>query len=129
MLDLKNITVTDIEAPVVVHSAKGRKFNMVNRPTYGLVLCISGQITYTMNGKNYVSNETNAIILPQGSTYSLMDNKDVFFPVINFKSDRFICDDITVIQLENPKALLKRFEEIKNLNPTHNRLKLLGGFY
>lgn len=129
MLMLKNITVTDIESPVVVHSAKGRKFNMVNRKTYGLALCISGQITYTMNGKKFIGDKNNAVILPQGGTYSLIDNKDGIFPLVNFKCNNFICDEITVIKLQNPNAILKIFEQIRNLDAQSNRLELFSGFY
>ena len=85
MDNLDNIVITDIQTPIVVHSEKGRKFQMTNRQSYGLSLCISGQITYTMNGENYISHQNNAVLLPQGGTYSLFGDMEGLFPVINFK--------------------------------------------
>ena len=130
MDNLDNIVITDIEIPIVVHSEKGRKFQMANRQSYGLSLCISGQITYTMNGENYISKQNNAVLLPQGGTYSLFGDTEGLFPVINFKCKNFNCNEIMVFKLENPQAFLKSFETLKNLFLYNkNRLKIYSVFY
>ena len=71
MDDLKNVVITEIQTPVVVNSVKGHYFKMENRSSFGLSLCIEGQIIYTMNGKQFVSNKSTAIILPKGASYIL----------------------------------------------------------
>lgn len=125
-----NILITDIEKPIVVHSKKGRDFQMENRLCYGLSLCISGQITYTMNGKKYISDQSNAVLLPQDGTYSLYGDKEGLFPVINFKCENYNYNEIVVLPLENPQACLKEFEILKDLF-FHNesRLKIYSTFY
>lgn len=127
---LDNMVITAIQPPVVVHSQKGRKFQMKNRPFFGLSLCIDGQITYTMSGKTYISNNSNAIFLPQGGTYSLFGDKEGLFPVVNFECQNFNCNEIMALTLENPKDCIQIFEALKSLF-LHNesRLKIHSTFY
>lgn len=127
---LDNIVVTQIQPPIVVHSEKGREFQMADRHSYGLSLCISGQITYTMNEKKYISNQSNAVILPQGGTYTLFGNKEGLFPVINFKSENFNCNEIMVLPLENPQACIQSFKVLRNFF-LHNEssFKIYSAFY
>ncbi len=130
MQTFNNIVITNIQSPFVVHSKAGQRYQMNNRTTFGISFCISGQITYTMNGKNYVSHQNNAVILPQGGTYSLFGNEEGFFPVINFRCENFNCNEITVFPLENPQACIKNFETLKDLflhNKSH--LKIYSAFY
>ncbi len=127
---LHSITVTHIESPVTVHSEKGRVFNMVGRPTFGLSLCISGQITYTMNGRRYVSEPGNAVLLPQNGNYSLYGDKEGLFPLVNFRCEHFPFREIFVFPLQNPAACLKDFETLKQLFLFKgNRLQQYSAFY
>ena len=127
---LDDLVVTEVYLPIVVHSEKGRVFQMTNRPRYGLSLCMSGQITYTMNGKKYVSNETNAVLLPRGGTYSLLGDKDGFFPVLDFECENCSSSEILILPLENTQACIQNFESLKNLF-LHNesKLKIFSSFY
>ena len=103
---------------------------MKNRSTFGLSLCSSGQITYTMHGRQYISDPTNAVLLPLGGTYSLLGDKEGLFPVINFICSGLHCDGIRVIPLQNPAACLQEFETIQNLFVYNgSRLKLYSTFY
>ena len=127
---LDNIVVTQIQPPIVVHSEKGRVFQMTGRPSYGLSLCISGQITYTMNEKRYISTQDNAILLPRGGTYFLNGDKEGFFPVVNFNCENLNCNEIVVLPLESPRARIKNFESLKDLFLHNaNNLKIYRAFY
>lgn len=127
---LDTVVITDIAPPVTVHSEKGRHFEMVNRPYFGLSLCINGQITYSMNGQKYVSDKTSAILLPQGGSYSLYGDKDGVFPVINFKCENLDCHTITLFPLKNPDVCIKHYENIKKLFLfNENKLKVYSIFY
>ena len=110
---LKNIIVTGIEPPMVVHSEKDKKVQIANRRWYGLSFCLSGQITYEMNGKFFVSNGQCAVLLPKGGTYSLTGNKEGLFPVINFYCENLCCNEITLIPLKNPQSYIRDFEAIQ----------------
>ena len=130
MSALENIIVTDVQQPFIVHSEKDRKFQMTDRPSYGLSLCMSGKITYTMDGKDFVSEPECAVLLPKGGTYSLFGDKEGMFPVINFQCENFSCDEIMVFSLENPQACIQDFDTLRNLFLYgKDRLKIYSVFY
>ena len=126
----KDIIVTSLSAPTVVHSEKGRSFHMVKRKFYGLSFCISGQITYTMDGKTYVSAPGVAVLLPKGGSYTLSGDKEGLFPLINFDAENLDCSKITVLPLSSPAACLQKYDLLRELS-LHNehRLKQYSIFY
>jgi AraC-like DNA-binding protein len=113
-----------------VYSKKGRTFKTESRRYFGIVFCMSGQITYTMNGKTYVSNQGNAIFLPHGSSYSLVGDSEGQFPVINFLGKGLDCKEITVLPLEDPQAHLQRFKTLQRLFlRNESQMKIYSTFY
>lgn len=112
---LKKITVTNIDDVVTVFSPKGRTFEMKNRHCYGLSFCLKGQITYTLNGKEYISDPEHAILLPQGQSYSLYGNKEGIFPLIDFNCNSFITDTFKLFSVSDIDPFIKDFEKIKSL--------------
>ncbi len=127
---LENITVTDILDIITVSSPKGRSYTMTRRKSFGLSLCIDGQITYTHKGTNYVSDQNHAVILPEGEDYTLYGDRAGHFPLINFTCTEPICDKITVIPLKEPSAYLKAYEQMETLFFLKgSRTKLMSLFY
>lgn len=114
-MDLKNITVSDIQKVQTVHSQKGSCYEMTERKSYGLSLCIDGQVTYIQNGIEYVSDKNCAVILPKGASYLIRRDKTGSFPLINFDCLDFLCDTVTVIPLRNASELIADYEKIKKL--------------
>ena len=88
-MKLNEIVITKIHNLTTISSPSGKTREMKNRKYYGLSFCIKGQITYTQNGKQYISNNTNAVLLPKGGYYSLISNKDGLFPIINFDCKKY----------------------------------------
>ena len=130
MINLDKIVVTDVLELFTVSSPKGRFQTIYNRKTYGLSFCIDGQITYTHNGNQAVSDKNHAVILPKGQTYTLHGDKAGSFPVINFQCSEFLCDTIVSLTIQNPDIYLKDFEQIKALSPfDENRNKIMSIFY
>ncbi len=126
----KNVVITEIRKPFTVFSEKGRTEHTDKRPFYGLSFCLGGQITYTFNGKKYVSNKNNAVILPQGATYSLHGDKEGFFPLINFKAQNFSCDSFIIIPLDNPTHHINNFEKLSDYFLYEDKsLKIFSLFY
>lgn len=127
---LKDIIITNIMPPMTVHSETNLKIQKNNRQYYGLALCISGQITYKMNGKTFISAKDSAIILPKGATYSITGDKDGLFPLIDFDCNGFICDEIAIIPLKDSQLCLKYFENIKKRYYNKpNRFQVFATFY
>ena len=127
---VKNLIVTNIERPFTVRSPKGRTAVMENRPAYALSFCIRGQITYTMNGKKFVSDPDHAVILPKGGYYSLHGDQEGLFPLLNFQCRNFRCPEIMVLPLQNPRSCIREYEALQELFLfPENRLKIFSGFY
>lgn len=129
-MELQNAVITDIVSAFSVYSPKGRRVQMENRACYGLSFCINGQISYTHRGRVYVEDETHAVLLPQGESYSLFGDSEGLFPVINFRTLQPLCDGIVTIRVHNTAPLLKSFEEIKKLAASgSDRARVLSLFY
>ncbi len=127
---LDNIVITDITEIVTVSSSRGRTAKITNRPSYGLSFCTEGQITYTQNGKEYISDPAHAVILPMGESYSIYGDKKGVFPVINFGCSEFLCDEIIVIPIGNPESYIKDYEQMKSLMLFRkNRTKIISILY
>ena len=130
MEKLKNIVVTEITDALTVYSPKGRFEKMTNRSSYGMSFCSEGQITYTHNGKRFVSDNKHIIILPQGQSYTLRGDKTGVFPVINFTCNEPLNDTFLLYPLENIDLFIKDFEMIKKLILfPENRAKVMSIFY
>lgn len=127
---LTKIIVTDIRELFTVTSPKGRYEKIQNRKSYGLSFCADGQITYTLEGENTVSDREHAIILPQGQTYTLHGDKTGVFPVINFTCAGLLCDKITAFPIQDPELYIKDFEQMKALSLfEENRIEIMSIFY
>lgn len=129
-MELKDAVVIDVLDAFTVYSPKGRREEMHERASYGLSLCLEGQITYTQNGVSYVSDREHAVILPEGQSYSIRGDKNGYFPVINFTCLGKLCDEITLLDIEGAESLIKDYERIKGLLLFDgNRAKVLSIFY
>lgn len=126
----EDIIVTGVQKPIVVRLQKGQQKQMINRSFFGISLCVNGQITYTMNGKSFVSDKYKVVLLPKGGTYSFTCNCDGVFPVINFECQNLNCDEIITFPTDNPMIHIKDFNNIKDLflkNETN--IKIFRNFY
>lgn len=130
MENLNDVTVTDITNVITVFSPKGRSEKIHNRKSYGLSFCLEGQITYSHNGKKFISDKEHAVILPQGQSYTLYGDKKGVFPVINFTCTDFLCDTITVLPIPSNESFIKDYEQIKALFLFDgNRARIMSIFY
>jgi len=130
MLPLENAMVTDIINLFTVSSPKGRYEKINNRHSYALTFCISGQITYTHNGRKVISDREHAVFLPQGESYHLHGDRSGDFPVINFYCQNRICDTVERVYIGNPDTYITEYERMKQLSLFDgSRAMLLSIFY
>jgi AraC-like DNA-binding protein len=130
VFSLNDIIINDITGAFTVYSPKGRRETIHKRRTFGLSFCIEGQITYTHNGKSFVSNKDCAVILPKGQTYSLHGDKKGVFTVVNFECDSFACSTVRAIPISSNEPFIKEFEQIKALSLLEgNRTKIISILY
>lgn len=130
MNQLNKITVTNIDELFTVSSPKGRFAEINDRKSYGLSFCSKGKITYTINGKQVISDKNHAVILPKSKSYSLHGDKAGTFPVINFNCEDFLCDEIISLPIQSSDTYVKDFEKLKALSLLEeNRAKMMSIFY
>lgn len=81
----EKITVNRLDSVTTIKHTKGTSAKIKNRYAFGVSFCLSGQITYTIDGKKYVSDPNHAIFHPKGQTYDLRCDESGEFIVINFQ--------------------------------------------
>lgn len=130
MINLNELIITKVYDAFTVNSHEKRIETIHNRPMYGLSFCLSGKITYTHMGQEYVSEAGHAVILPKSQSYTLYGNKSGMFPVINFDCIQNFCDTITVYKLQNNDVFIKYFGQLKELMIfENNTAKIMSIFY
>lgn len=122
---MKPITVKEIAETVTIFAKSGKRIKIADRPFYGLSLCKEGKITYTHNGKKFVSLPDNAVFLPQNATYELYNNFQGEFPLVNFYCTEKPYDEITVIPLnEKREEIFALFEKMYDNTSYYNKMSL-----
>lgn len=130
MANLKNIVVTEVTDAITVYSPKGRFEKMTDRRCYGMSFCSEGQITYTHNGKKFISDNKHIIILPKGQNYTIKGDKTGFFPLINFNCNEHLTDTFLLFPTDNMDTFMHDFETIKKLTLfPENHAKVMSIFY
>jgi AraC-like DNA-binding protein len=84
-MDIRNILITDVQTLFLVSLTANERKKINHRGFYGLTFVISGEIVYTLNEKEYISDREHLLFLPKGQTYSLHCTESGLFPVINFE--------------------------------------------
>ena len=126
----ENTVITKIYKPLTVFSEKGRKDSTNNRQYFGLSFCTSGQITYKQNKSSYVSNPSNAVILPKNATYKLHGDKEGIFHVVNFECLNLDLEEITLLPIKDFTQYVKDFDSLSNYFLHDNKqLKQFQVFY
>lgn len=129
-MKLNEIVITKIHKLSIISSPSGKFKEMKNRAYYGLSFCIKGQITYTQNGKRFISTKNNAVLLPKGGNYTLTSNADGLFPIIDFDCTGINCDEITLFSLQNAEPFIQDFNKLSELFLyKNNQLLIFSIFY
>ena len=127
---MENIIVTQLYSTVTIHAQKGKAFTKKDRECFSLSLCISGQITYRMGDRKFVSTPDVAILLPKGISYRLEADKAGLFPLISFECRGLPTDTIQVIPLRDPLACLADYEQIHRMMwKSDGQLSAYAAFY
>ena len=112
---LNDIILLKIHNLSIIPSPRGKFREMKKRKYYGLSFCTKGQITYTQNGKTFISNKSNVVLLPKGGHYTLTSNADGLFPIIDFDCTGIDCNEITLFSLQNPEPFIQDFNKLSEL--------------
>jgi len=129
-MNFDNIVITSIKESSTNTLHKGGPYQSVNRKNYALVFCQTGQMTYTMNGKDFVCDQSHALLLPKGSDYSFVIDKLTVLNVVNFYCDGIDCEEIEIFLINDLQSYVDDCEKIKALCTfSDNRLAILSITY
>lgn len=110
---LSNLIITDFVSATTIFTQKNAKSKKEDRCNWALVIKFEGETEYTCNGKNYISNIDNLMILPRGSFYEWVCTKEGHFCIIEFQCE---CthNEIFSFSLPNGNIFLKKFRDIEH---------------
>lgn len=132
---LDNIVVTKVFDIMTIPIECGTQRQITNRFAYGLSFCADagGRLVYSHNGKEFVSDCTNAILLPMGQTYTLRGEGAGLFPLINFYCDSsFKVDEFELFDITGLNYYLKTYDFIKDMcmhNQPYCNARAMSAFY
>lgn len=116
---LSDLTVKKVNSISTMYTeAKGGAGRM-NRPLWALIIKYEGETHYISNGKKYISNINNLILLPKGSNYEWSCTKAGHFATIEFECDK-TSRDIFSFPVKNGALLLKTVQRME-INRTMKR--------
>lgn len=132
-MDIRNILITDVESLFLVSLATNVRKKINHRVFYGLTFVISGEIVYTQDKKDFISDRDHLLILPKGQTYSLHCTESGLFPLINFDiANTRSFSQIMAFRVRDPLALHNLFYELEVLTKSgdlRNRFHRLSLLY
>ncbi|MDF2724155.1 MAG: hypothetical protein K0Q59_3830 [Paenibacillus sp.] len=128
-MDIRDVIVTDIKTVFPVSLAKGERKEITRRSTYALTLAASGEVVYTLNEKEHISDTEHLVLLPKGQTYSLRCTQTGVFLLVNFEiATTQSYSQMTALQVNDKLSWQQIFEELraqaKNNDPTNRPYKL-----
>lgn len=130
MKAIENIRVLEVRKAQVIHNTKGKEAQIRHRKNFALSFCMEGRITYTHNGKEYVSDPQHAVFLPKGQSYLMHTDKAGSFPLIDFACAGLSGEKFLVVPLKDPGACLYLFQRLQEQQLLgRSQLKQLHTFY
>jgi AraC-like DNA-binding protein len=66
---LSELTVTRVRAVLNIYTAPGKAMARKDRPSFAIIYKYEGETEYECDGKTFISNKENAMLLPAGSSY------------------------------------------------------------
>lgn len=128
---LSNLIITKIHSISTVYTEKKTISRRENRPLWAFVIKYEGETRYKSNGKEYISNINNIVILPKGCSYDWFCVESGHFSIIEFECDKSY-SEIFSFNIKNGEIYLetvKKMEIERELNKTTSTLDEFKNLY
>lgn len=109
---LSDLIITKVYSATTMYTEKNAKTERNNRPNWAIVIKYEGETLYVSNGKYYLSDINNLVILPKGCSYEWCCTHSGHFSIIEFESE-LTCSDIFSFSVKNSEKFLKLFKELE----------------
>ena len=106
---LSDLIITKVYSATTMYTEKNAKTERNNRPNWAIVIKYEGETLYVSNGKSYLSDINNLVILPKGCSYEWCCTHSGHFSIIEFESE-LTCSDIFSFSVKNSEKFLKLFK-------------------
>lgn len=124
---LSDLVIEKIYSVSTIYTEKNKKAKRRNRPVWALVIKYEGETRYISNGKEYVSNIKNIVILPKGSNYDWRCIESGCFSIIEFECKK-TCSDIFSFKVKNGDRLLDVIKKTERNMTLKKSSYMLDGF-
>jgi len=114
-----------------MHTGKNVSNSRKNRECWGIVLKVEGETEYYCNGKRYISNASNMMLLPAGCSYSWKCVEEGDFVTLEFEANRK-SEEIYSFHINNNQEILKIYNELEYsrlLKQPFYNMKCISGAY
>lgn len=129
--NLCDLIVNKVSGIYTMYSEEGESSKRKDRPGWSVNFKYEGETEYICNGKKYISNANNPLILPKGSSYEWRCTKAGHFYAIEFDSE-LTNNEIISFNMQNPEKLMKIYKQIEQkqiLNSLSYKIDLMKGVY
>lgn len=109
---LSDLTVIKIHSISTMYTETKGGASRMNRQLWALVIKYEGETHYISNGKKYISNINNLMLLPMGSNYEWHCTKAGHFATIEFECDK-TSSNIFSFPVKNGEVLLKTVQKME----------------
>ena len=129
--NLSDLVITKVHSVNRMHTGKNVTNSRKNREYWGINLKVQGETEYYCDGKRYISNSTNMMLLPAGSSYSWRCIEEGDFMTLEFEAN---CKSrkIFSFHINNNQEILKIFNELEYnrlLKQPFYNMKCINGAY
>lgn len=131
---LTNLIISKLLYINTIYNEGNTRIKKMQRTKWAIVQKYEGETEYYMNGKTFISNKTNMVILPKGINYDWICTKSGHYSIIEFECDRTHNEILTfpiseqlsekilkiIKELEYKRTLKAPFFEIESLRDTYD---------
>lgn len=133
MQEISGIALAKFSGALTVTNSKFKIRTQKNRKWCGICFARSGRMTYYHGGKEYISDRTHVLFLPQGITYTQSCTEAGEFPLINFTADPATYpQEILSMEISDLDGYLREFRKLERtwlLKPQNGHLSSLRTIY
>ena len=126
-----DLTINKVYSIFTINTEKNKTMRRINRPHWAIILKYEGETIYKNNGKSYISNAKNMIILPKGSNYEWQCTSPGRYYTIEFDCDT-VCEELFSFPINSYEKILQLYKDgeyKKNSNKPIYKLELLKTAY
>lgn len=109
---LSNLAIQKVCLATTIYNQTNARAKRADRPRWAVIMKYEGETVYRCNGKSYVSNADNMVILPMGCSYEWTCTKAGHYAVAEFQSD-LRCDCIFRFPVKNGDKILRILKDLE----------------